>query len=115
VARKRRAVLVYLVAILKSMSNEQRSYSIRLRLRRTIIQDAYVSVPVTDAVTRQDEDGEWRVDGEAVFAAGVELGNDARVEWKTEEETTEAHPMQTRMPDDRFCFSPALLDERTPD
>jgi hypothetical protein len=87
------------------MSEEQKIYSIALRLRRVTYEDAYVSVPVTE-VTKRNEDGTNRIDGEALVAAGVALGQDARVQWRAEESTITPHPTQVTRPDDRESFSP---------
>ena len=69
------------------------SYSISVRLQRTTVEEAYVSVPVTDVVMREpDEDGTVRLDPQKVFAAAVELG--AEADWLAEERQVGVHPVQ---------------------
>ncbi|MFC9330675.1 hypothetical protein [Kitasatospora sp. NPDC057015] len=70
------------------------SYSISVRLQRTTVEEAYVSVPVTDAVMQEEpaEDGSHRLDTQALFAAAVELGRGA--DWLPEGRQVEVHPVQ---------------------
>ncbi|MFC9817347.1 hypothetical protein ACFVJM_35445 [Streptomyces virginiae] len=72
------------------------SYSISVRLQRTTVEEAYVSVPVTDAVMQREpaDDGSWsyRLDTDKLFAAAVELGNEA--DWLSEGQQTVVHPIQ---------------------
>ena len=90
------------------MAEEQPpSMSIALRLRRVTIEDAYVAVPVTEALVRYDADGNGRLDGEAIMADGVRIGADPRVEWAVESATIEPHPVQQAAPDDRFALDPS--------
>lgn len=66
-----------------------------MRVQRTTVEQAYVSVPVTDAVM-QDEpaaDGSYRLDGEKLFAAAVELGRGVAT-WQLEEREVAVHPIQ---------------------
>ena len=77
------------------------TFSIALRLRRVTYEDAYIAVPVTDAVVRPKPDGSMGVDAEALFAEGIRIGQDGRVEWQVESSQTEAHPIQQAAPDGR--------------
>ena len=76
------------------------TYSISVRLRRTTVEERYVSVPVTDAVmrTQPDEDGAYHLDGEKVLAAAIELGQDD-TGWLPEDRQLTVHPIQ-KNPDD---------------
>ena len=71
---------------------------------RVTYEDAYVAVPVTDAITKQNEDGSAGIDTEAFFAEAIRISNDPRVEWKLEACETEPHPTQAPMPEDRQSF-----------
>jgi len=77
------------------------TFSIALRLRRVTYEDAYIAVPVTDAVVRPKPDGSMGVDPEALFAEGIRIGQDSRVEWQVESSKTEAHPIQQAAPEGR--------------
>jgi len=78
------------------MANHK-TYSISIRLRRTTIEDAFVSVPVNDEIMQDtpNERGEFFIDGQKVMAVAVRLGTDAATRWKREgEPTVEPHPLQ---------------------
>lgn len=77
------------------------TYSIALRLRRVTYEDAYIAVPVTDAVVRPQPDGTFRIDPDALWAEGLRIGKDSRVEWQVESSTTEVHPIQNAAPENR--------------
>lgn len=77
------------------------TYSIALRVRRVTYEDAYIAVPVTDAIVRKAEDGSLRVDPEAMWAEGVRISQDSRVEWQVESINIEAHPIQQAAPEGR--------------
>ncbi len=86
------------------MPDERKTFSIALRLRRTIHEDAYVAVPVTDALIKINDAGEGEIDFELFVAEAIRIGSDARVEWKIESTSMEAHPVQGPTPDDRQSF-----------
>jgi hypothetical protein len=86
------------------------TYSIALRLRRVTYEDAYIAVPVTDAVVKPNPDGSMAIDPEALFAEGLRIGQDSRVEWQVESSQTEAHPLQQAAPDGRRKFD-AFYDQ----
>jgi hypothetical protein len=52
------------------------TYSIALRLRRITHEDAYIAVPVNDAILEQAEDGSRRINWEAMVAEGIRISND---------------------------------------
>ena len=82
------------------------SDSVALRIRRVTVEDAYIAVPVTDALIRYQADGTGRIDPEALMAEGVRIGADPRVEWAPESTTIEPHPVQQAAPQDRFALDP---------
>ncbi len=86
------------------MSKKSDTVSIALRIRRVTYEDAYVAVPVTDAITKQNEDGSVGIDIEAFFAEAIRISKDPRVEWQIETCETEPHPTQGPTPDDRESF-----------
>ena len=86
------------------MSEEQNTYSIALRVRRVTFEDAYIAVPVTDAIMKPKEDGTLGIDFEALVAEAIRISNDSRVEWRIESSHLEPHPLQGPKPDDRKSF-----------
>lgn len=86
------------------MSEEGRTYSIALRVRRITFEDAYVAVPVTSGITKQNEDGTVGINAEAFFAEAIRVSRDPRVEWKVESSQSEPHPEQREMPEGRRKF-----------
>ena len=86
------------------MAEELKTHSIVLRLRRVNYEDAYVAVPVTDAIIKPSDDGKGSIDVEAFIAEAIRIGEDDAVEWKVEERHTEAHPIQTPVPRGRILF-----------
>ncbi len=90
---------------------ENRTYSVMVRLRRTTHEDAYVAVPLTESVMGAKEDGSFGLDPEALLAEAARLGRDARVQWAVESGEIEPHPMQGPMPEDRQCFD-AVVDAK---
>ncbi|HVV87251.1 MAG TPA: hypothetical protein VHE35_29625 [Kofleriaceae bacterium] len=73
--------------------------SISVRLRRTIVEEVHVSVPVTAALIAEEPDGSAHLDGAKVFAAAVRLGGEAGLAWRREGEVlVELHPLQTPPP-----------------
>ena len=70
--------------------------TIQVHVRRTLIEETSVSVPITDAVVRTAEDGSLRVDGAKIFAAAIELAQSPTQEWSPETAPEiEIHPVQT--------------------
>ncbi|MEV6756910.1 hypothetical protein [Streptomyces sp. NPDC051214] len=70
------------------------SYSISVRLQRTTLEEAYVSVPVTEALMREEpgEDGSYGLDTDKFVAAAIELQGGA--DWVPEEQRVTLHPIQ---------------------
>jgi hypothetical protein len=77
-----------------------------LRLRRTIVEDAYVAVPVTDAIMNEqpEPDGSYRINFDAFVREAVRLSSSESVDWAIEEQTAVAHPTQQPIPDGRRVF-----------
>ena len=78
-----------------------------MRLRRVIVEDAYVGVPVTEAIMKSEPepepDGTYRIDFEAFTREAIRLAADATVDWRREdaEMRTDIHPTQGPVPDGR--------------
>ena len=75
--------------------SEQKTFSISVRLRRTIFEEACVSVPVDRNVVSPDSDGELRLDGDKVMKAAIRLGADPSIHWSRDgEPNIDPHPIQ---------------------
>ena len=75
------------------------TYSISVRIKRTVIEEIHVLVPVTSDVVDEQPDGTGRVSGEKVFAKAIEIGQTQVLEWRREgEPLVEIHPLQTPPP-----------------
>jgi hypothetical protein len=71
------------------------TYSVAVRIRRTIVEEVHVSVAVTDAVVTDD-----RLDGAKIFVEAVRIGREGSPAWRREgEPVIEVHPLQTPPPD----------------
>lgn len=83
---------------------EAKTYSICFRLRRTIVEDAFVRVSVTDEVFKAypDKDGKVRLDTEMLIKAAIMLGDDPSTRWLPEDRPTiQLHPWQIPPPEGR--------------
>jgi hypothetical protein len=79
----------------------KRTYSISVRLKRTKIEYAFVSVSVDEQVWEQHpgDPKKRRINGEMVFEIAKRMGSDASVMWAQESEPlVEIHPWQTAPP-----------------
>ncbi|MES2793787.1 MAG: hypothetical protein V4719_29500 [Planctomycetota bacterium] len=83
------------------MDDQAKTYSIQLRLRRVIYEDAYVAVPVTRAIMMPRDDGTFVINPEAFKAEALGIGNLPNVEWQFESSQTEPHPLQGPKPEGR--------------
>jgi len=92
-------------------SDKPATYSVALRIRRVTYEDTYVSVPVVDAVTKQDQEGVWRIDPEALIAEAIRISADPRAEWKVESCESAPHPIQALKPEDRKSLDPRCDNE----
>ena len=83
------------------ITQAMKTYSTALRVRRVTYEDAYVAVPVTEAIMKPKPDGSLGVDPETLWAEGIRISQDKRVEWQVESAKTEAHPTQQPIPEGR--------------
>ncbi|MEV4508160.1 hypothetical protein AB0K00_04290 [Dactylosporangium sp. NPDC049525] len=76
------------------------TYSIVVRVRRVTTEDAFVRVPVTDAVmaAEPDADGNDHLDGGKVMAEARRLAAAGDVEWLVQEQDIDLHPVQQAPP-----------------
>jgi hypothetical protein len=96
-----------------AQSDETRSTSIMLHIRRTVVEDAFVAVPVTSRIMKEETDGTAGLDWDAFVAEAVRIGGDRRVEWQVESSQMEPHPAQVPLPEDGHCFD-AYYDSPDP-
>lgn len=96
------------------MSDEPKTYSIALRVRRITVEDAYVAVPVTDAIMKSKDDGTSTIDFEAFVTEAIRISNAPRVDWRMESSHSEAHPEQGPKPEDRRCLDAFDVSEPLP-
>jgi hypothetical protein len=77
-----------------------------LRLQRTVVEDAYVAVPMTAAIMKQEPepDGSCRIDFDAFVREAVRLSGSDSVEWAPEQRTIQPHSVQQPVPDGRRVF-----------
>ena len=73
------------------------TYSVSIRIRRTTIEFAHVSVPITDDLIVEKANGKKGLDGQGVMARAAGMGDGAA--WETESIEVEVHPVQTSPPD----------------
>lgn len=92
------------------MSETPKTYSIMMRVRRVIYEDAYIAIPVTDAIMKPKEDGSNGIDMDAFYAEAIRISGDLRVEWQQENITVQSHPIQQPLPEDRTCFDAFYTD-----
>jgi hypothetical protein len=84
-----------------SVMESQKTSSISVRLKRTKIEYAFVSVPMDGNVMEPhpEEPSKLRVNGEKVFEAAKRMGSGTTVLWVQEgEPLIEIHPWQTAPP-----------------
>lgn len=86
--------------------SDMHTYSIQLRIKRTTVEDAFVSVPVTSSMMKEKEDGNLGIDGDKLLEQALKLGKESGVEWKVEDVTIEPHGLQGPKPEDRKEFVP---------
>jgi hypothetical protein len=79
-------------------SNEIKTYSISIRIKRTTVEHGFVKVLVTDDLIDLQPDGTGRLNVEKVFERGIEMGNKPDVAWGLEDQIIETHPIQSPPP-----------------
>ena len=70
------------------------TYSVSWRLQRITTEYAYVSVPITDDVTKNDETGVRRIDVEKMVQRALALGQVSNLHWHPEDKQIQMHPVQ---------------------
>lgn len=74
-------------------------YSISLRLQRTVVEEAYVLVPVRGDVMIPRPGGRGELDADKLVARGIELANRPEVAWLRESGVVQPHPIQQAAPE----------------
>ena len=80
---------------------EKKTYSMSVRLRRTTLEYAFVSVPMDERIWEQhpDDPKKRRVNAARVMEIAKEMGSDPTVLWARDSESViEPHPWQTAPP-----------------
>lgn len=80
------------------MEDENKTYSIALRLRRVIHEDVYVTVFVDEKIVKENEDGTHGIDWDKFVAEGIRTSQQAGADWQVESMSTEVHPIQQPKP-----------------
>jgi hypothetical protein len=83
------------------MMANAKTYSVSFRLRRTTVEQAFVSVPITSEMWQPpDEQGRVFLDAEKIMAGALHIGFDPDTVWTLEgEPVLEPHPIQVAPPD----------------
>ena len=93
------------------MNEQPKTTSIVFHLRRVVHQDAFVAVPVTDAIMKLDENGQPSIDWDAFVAQATQLGQHEGADWQVEEMQTAPHPVQCPIPEGRQVLDGFRLPE----
>ena len=88
------------------MDNENKIYSIVLRVRRVIHEDAYISVPATMEIMKENDNGSFGIDFEKFVVEAINLSKHSNVDWQIETSYVETHPVQSPKPEERQSFYP---------
>ncbi len=86
------------------MSDKFETYSIMLRILRVTYEDAYIAVPVTNALMKKKEDGSFELDVDALVSEALRISDAQQVEWQVESSKKEPHPTQMPKPENRKLF-----------
>ena len=78
--------------------DSKNTFSISMRLQRTISEFTFVSIPINDEVLVQHADGTKRVDVDKLTQQAIILGDLHSLEWHLEEQKVQLHPIQTAPP-----------------
>lgn len=87
------------------MDEDIKKFSIQLRVRRVIHEDAYIAVPATGRIVEENAEGKGSIDFDAFVAEAIRLSQSEGVDWQVEKTEIEAHPMQNPRPEDRRLFN----------
>lgn len=71
--------------------------AIAVRVRRTLVEEIHVFVPVTDEVMDLTDPEKPTFSAQAVFDKACEMASETG-DWRWESETVEVHPLQTPIP-----------------
>ena len=72
------------------------SYSVSFRLRRVTVEEAHVSVPITQERTIQTSENTRKLDVEKLVETALEMGHLPTTVWKPDGEAeVTLHPLQT--------------------
>lgn len=88
---------------------EKNTYSISFRVQKITVEDAFLSIPITDRILKDNEDGTKGIDYEKFVAEAIEISKDHRVEWLLEKMSVEPHSIQSPRPDNRKGFDPSQV------
>jgi hypothetical protein len=77
---------------------QPRTYSVSVRLQRTTLEFAFVSVPVSPDVVIAEPDGTGALDVEKLFARAIAMGREPGCVWETESQDVQMHPIQMPPP-----------------
>jgi hypothetical protein len=86
---------------------DDKTYSIALRLRRVIYTDVYVTVFVDDKITQEREDGTQGIDWDKLVAEAIMTSEREDADWQVESVAIEVHPIQQAKPDGRASIDSA--------
>lgn len=70
------------------------SYSIRVRLQRTTVEESSVRVPLTEELIIRQPDGTGRIDVSKIWERAVTMGQSSSLEWERESQQIQPHPVQ---------------------
>jgi hypothetical protein len=74
--------------------------SISVRIRRTVVEEIHISVPVTDDMIEERPDGSAGLVPGKIFEEAVRIGQTHELAWRREGESlVEIHPLQTPPPE----------------
>jgi len=80
-------------------TTEPSNVSIMVRIRRTVVEEIHVSVPVTSDMIEEEADGSSHLAPGRIFEAAVKIGQTQALAWRREgDPAVEIHPLQTPPP-----------------
>ena len=77
---------------------EPQTYSVSVRLQRTTLESAFVSVPVSPDLIVVQPDGSGKLDAEKLFARAIEMGRNPGCVWEAESLDVQLHSIQMPPP-----------------
>lgn len=81
------------------MDETPRTYSISVRLQRTTTEETHLSVPVDEAIMKDEAaaDGSYRIDPAKLWAEAIRLAEQS-ADWMIEDRWVTPHPIQQAPP-----------------